>query len=640
VTPELEIAIGRLSPTQQQAVDWGEGAALVLAGPGVGKTTVLTTRIARILDNSRNKNFRVLGLTFTTKAAGEMKSRVEALVPGLNQRTLIGTFHAFCTHVLQQHGSHLGVQPDFTIFDQDEDRKDLLHDALIEAKKSDQNISLDAARHLEVIDKLRSRLIGHQKAAKYFPNAKAGEHVAKIYEIYEVAMRNNNIMDFHGMILDACKLFYKIPAVAQRIQQTYPYWLIDEFQDTTPAQYRLIKFMARDTFKNIFVVADDDQIIYQWAGASYKQILAFRENFSPQLIQLVENHRCPPEVVSAANKLVVHNAERTPNKDALVAMRVDDGACIFIHKFATETEEVEGIANAIAKADPRTWGTTVVLGRLRTILKPIYEAMKVKGVKAVLVTRRDQFISPQFVWLHACLGQALRSTDRRVFTVMVDSANRIAGTDFDAALLIAKAEATGQSFMEHWAEALKTCQNEIAAKLADIAMRLIQSRVSWKKIMLETVAWLPETIDRSEGIITDAEEDKLVWENTYNTIRSETGGELELAGFLQGLALRPKEPPPVTDAVCLMTIHAAKGLEFDHVWVMGMAESILPSWQSLKSDAKAAALEEERRNCFVAITRTKKILILSYAERYNGYGKKLSRFFAEMGIAQNEPEKT
>jgi DNA helicase II / ATP-dependent DNA helicase PcrA len=632
VTPELTAAMDLLSPTQRQAAEWGEGPALVLAGPGVGKTTVLTTRIARILDASRNRNFRILALTFTTKAGDEMRSRVERLVPGLTERTFIGTFHAFCAQTLRQHGSHLGIKPDFGVYDQDSDREELLRDVFRAAAERGESVSTEDTRWLKVIDELRRNLVGPAKTAARFRDPASGEHAARVYAIYEAALRERNVMDFNGMILDTCRLAHQMPAVAARIRQSYPYWLIDEFQDTSPAQYRLVRFMAGDEFRNIFAVADDDQIIYQWAGASYRQISAFREHFSPELTQLVENRRCPPEIVRAANSLVRHNADRTPGKAPLVSIR-EDGQCkITLRVFSAEDDEAKGIAKEIAASGPDAWGKTALLGRTRAILQPVLEALRAEGVKAAIVTRRDRFISPQFVWLQTCLDQSLRPTDRQVFKMMADAANRIASTEIDGALVVAEAEAAGECFLEYWAREAKGSGNAIAERLAEFALKLVQSRASWKTVVADAVKWLPETVDTSEGVVSDADEDKEAWETAVRAIRAEKGGEIDLGELLQGMALRPKEPPPDPDAVSLLTIHAAKGLEFDHVWLMGLAESVLPSWQSLKPNARPAELEEERRNCFVAITRTKQTLVLSHANIYRGWSKQPSRFITEMGI--------
>jgi DNA helicase II / ATP-dependent DNA helicase PcrA len=632
MTPELNAAMERLSPTQRRAAEFGEGACLVLAGPGVGKTTVLTTRIARILDESRNRNFRILALTFTTKAGDEMRSRVEALVPGLIDRTVIGTFHSFCGQMLRQHGSHLNIKPDFGVYDQDSDREELLRRALQDAAKKGDPVSTDDVRWLKTIDQLRSNLVSPEKTAARFPNASTGEKAARVYAIYEDALRNLNVMDFNGMILDACRLAHKVPAVAARIRQSYPYWLLDEFQDTSLAQYRFLRFLAGDSFRNVFAVADDDQIIYQWAGASYRQIAAFRQHFVPDLMQLVENRRCPPEIVRAANNLVVHNSDRTPGKDALVAVLPEEGPAISIRIFDTDKEEALGIASEIASISPQTWGKTAILGRTRALLEPVLEALRARNVKSFIVTRRDRFVSPQFVWLQSALDQSVRPIDRQVFTTMVNAANRIARTDLDPALLAAEAEASGKTFLEYWALAAKASGNAIGSRLADMSLRIVQSRAAWRGVVTEALAWLPETAGEANGIVTDAAEDKAAWEIAAREMRSEKGGEIDLAELLQGLALRPKEPPRDPDSVGLSTIHSVKGLEFDHVWLIGMAETVLPSWQSLQPNAAAPALEEERRNCFVAITRTRKTLVLSRSAQYRGYDKKPSRFLAEMGL--------
>lgn len=622
----------RLSPTQRRAAEWGEGACLVLAGPGVGKTTVLTTRIARILDASRNKNFRILALTFTTKAGDEMRSRVEALVPGLADRTVIGTFHSFCGQMLRQHGSHLGIKPDFGVYDQESDRQELLRGALRDADKRGMPVSLNDARWLRTIDQLRSSLVSPAKTPSRFTDPKVGEHVARVYSIYEAALRDLNVMDFNGMILDMCRLAHQVPAVAARIRQSYPYWLIDEFQDTSPAQYRLVRFLAGEEFRNVFAVADDDQIIYQWAGASYRQIAAFREHFVPELIQLVENRRCPPEIVSAANNLVSHNADRTPGKDVLVATLPDKGPAISQRVFATDEDEAAGIADEVATAPSEQWGETAILGRTRAILSPVLEALRAKAVKAFIVTRRDRFISPQFVWLQACLDQALRPTDKQVFTTMVNAANRVSGTDLDPALLAVEAEASGSSLMEYWGAAAKTTGSAIGSRLAEYALRVLQSRASWRSVVTEALVWLPEIAGTANGVVTDAAEDKTAWENAARAIRIEKGAEVDLSELLQGLALRPKDPPADPGAVSLSTIHSVKGLEFDHVWLIGMAETVLPSWQSLQPKAGPAELEEERRNCFVAITRTRRTLVLSRAGQYRGWRKEPSRFLEEMSL--------
>ena len=632
MTPELQRALESLSPTQRQGVEWDQGSALVLAGPGVGKTTVLTTRIARILDSSRKQHFRILALTFTTKAGDEMRKRVEDMVPGLVERTVIGTFHSFCTHVLRQHGSHLGIKPDFGIYDQKDDRVELLYEALDQAASEGEPVTTEDVGWINAIDRLRSNLVSPEKTAKHFYDAAAGEKASRVYAIYENALRVHNVTDFNGMILDTCRLAVRVPAVAARIRQSYPYWMIDEFQDTTPAQYRLVRFLAGAEFKNVFAVADDDQIIYEWAGASYRQITAFREHFSPELLQLVENRRCPFTVVQAANNLISHNAERTPGKMQLVAMKPNAGQAIEIRVFATEEDEANAVASEIGSLASKDLSSTAVLGRTRAVLQPVLEACINNGVPASIATRRDRFVSSQFLWLQSCLELVVRPTNRQMFTTMVGAANRMGYTELDAAILAAGAESSGFSYLEFWVAAAKRVDSEIGNHLAKFADRLVQSRSDWWQVVADALDWLPTTIFSVEGVVNDVDEDKAAWINATEAIKAELGKRPDLVELLQGIALRPKEPPVDPNSVRLLTIHAAKGLEFDRVWIVGVAESILPVWQSLKPEAKPAELEEERRSFFVAITRTRNRLILSHANKYKGWVRDASRFIDEMDL--------
>jgi DNA helicase II / ATP-dependent DNA helicase PcrA len=633
MTLELQKALGDMSPIQLDATTRQEGATLVLAGPGAGKTRVLTTRIARILEESRGQNFRILALTFTTKAAGEMTDRVSNLVPGLVERTFIGTFHAFCTQLLRQHGSHLGIKADFGIYDQLADREALLLGAIREASKRGEVFHPDDVKLLGLIDRLRASLVLPEKVSERVADAQLAARTRAVYELYEQALRANNVMDFNGLILDSCRLLRDVPAVAQRIRRSYRYWLIDEFQDTSPAQYKFVRLLGGDEFKNVFVVADDDQIIYQWAGASYRQIELFRKQYTPELIQLVENHRCPPDVVDAANKLVAYNTQRTPNKTPIVAAKTATAASIVIQPLETDTDERKFVADDIVRAGSATWGQTAILARTRQTLTAMIADLRSTGVKATLVQRRDHFVSAQFAWLQALLDQALRPNDRIVFGVLVDTANRMIGAELEPSVVMAEAEARGVSFLEQWTRAVVQTESDFAGQLAALASRIVQSRTSWKQVVSEAIPLLVTSSHSAEGVPSDAEEDRAAWDACYREIRTEKGGEPDLNELVQGISLRSKEPPRDPGAVALMTVHAAKGLEFDRVYVIGLAESVLPSWQSLQKGDDSIEMEEERRNCFVAITRTRERLTLSFARTYGNWQKQPSRFLREMGLA-------
>ncbi|MFA5021542.1 MAG: ATP-dependent helicase [Patescibacteria group bacterium] len=629
MTSNFDESFIELSPIQRDAVNWGDGALLVLAGPGAGKTRVLTTRIAKLISDNPERKFKILALTFTTKAASEMHDRVETLIPGVvDNRTFIGTFHAYCTQILRQHGSHINIHPDFSIFSQREDQEALLLDAINYSIKQGKKFSIDDVKLLDTIKILKSRLIVPEKTLLNINNP----HLKEVYELYEQALKSENGIDFEGLILETCRLLAKMPAISARIRQSYPYWLIDEFQDTSPSQYWLLHYLAGDQFKNIFVVADDDQIIYHWAGASYRQIEKFREEYKPELIQLVENHRCPPEIVDMANQLVAYNTQRTPDKKPTTPGRDIPLDAVQVKIFGNDRDEYASISNAIYLQGEGSWGKTIILGRTKSLLESMIESLKLKGVRAVISQRRDNFISPQFIWLQAMIDQIIHPTNKRIFNIFAYAANRVCGLEFDPILLIAEAESVSKNYIEHWSEIVMSSDNDVAKKLGSLIQQLIQSRQSWKKIVKDAISTLLETGRVTQDAVSDADDDYRAWTACLREIQSEIGQDLDLSDVVQGIALRSKEPPIVPNTVTLMTIHAAKGLEFEIVYIIGLAEGEMPSWQSCKKGDTSPEMEEERRNCFVAITRTQEKLVLSSSGVYRGFEKKSSRFLKEMKL--------
>ena len=634
MTTPLEAALSELTDIQRDAVNWGEGALLVLAGPGSGKTRVLTCRIARLLEAGRDESFRILALTFTNKAADEMKDRVASYVPGLEERANIGTFHSFCGQVLRQHGVHLGIQPDFTIYSQDNDRKAVLEDALKSAGLDPQN-----ARYLSLVDRAKTLLIAPSEAAARLTKAADPQGIADTYLAYESELRRVNALDFNSLIFEAFRLFTAFPAIATRYRRTYPYWLLDEFQDTNDAQYRLIRAMAGDEFKNVFAVADDDQIIYQWNGASFRQIQQFRGHFQPQLIQLPTNYRCPPAIVEAANRLVVNNQQRTEAKQPLVAgktnLRLPPDQHVQLRAFDTDEEEAREIAKEIAARGKTQWGGTTVLARTRALLERMRQELQALHVPSVIAQRRDDFLSAEFRWLVACLSQTLRPLDRRSIGVLVDAYNRFSGLNIEAPEVLSEAEATSESYFSIWAKSAREELDALspAAKLLEIVACLAVEPSKAKQVKDAVLAEFASYTAGTEPN-PDLVEDLAAWREISNDIYKHHGRNVPLDQFMQELQLRSKEPSPKPDTVTLMTVHGAKGREFDFVYLIGLAEDTMPSFQSRQKGDSSPEMEEERRNCFVAITRAKESLILSRAGSYRGYAKQPSRFLVEMGFVQ------
>lgn len=627
----LEAALARLTEIQREAVGWGEGAMLVLAGPGSGKTQVLTCRIARLLDEGRDQSFRILALTFTNKAADEMKERVATFVPGLEERANIGTFHSFCGQVLRQHGIHLGIKPDFAIYSQDDDRKAVLEDAL-------RGASMDAegVRYLGLIDRMKTLLIEPKDAVSRLTQVNDAQTIAQAYEAYENELRRLNVLDFNSLIFEAFRLFSTFPAIAARYRRSYPYWLLDEFQDTNDGQYRLIRTMAGDDFKNVFAVADDDQIIYQWNGASFRQIQRFRADFQPELIQLPTNYRCPPAIVAAANRLVAYNVQRTEAKKPLVAGKTDlklpEQDHIQLRIFETDEVEAEKIAEEIAARGKDQWSQTTVLARTRASLEKMLKALQAAQVPAVIAQRRDDFLSAEIRWMVALLVQIVRPLDRRNLAVLIEAFNRFADVQIAVGQVISDAEASGAGYFSTWISAAygEIDPSSSHAKLLEAVAGIDPASA---KSIIDTI--LTELDARASGDEPnpDLVEDLAAWREISSDIRRHFGSSISLDEFLQQLQLRSKAPSPQAHTVTLMTVHGAKGREFDFVYLIGLAEDILPSFQSRQKGDNSPEMEEERRNCFVAITRAKEALILSRATSYRGWTKQPSRFLVEMGLA-------
>ena len=628
----LETTLAELTDIQHQAVGWNDGPMLVLAGPGSGKTRVLTCRIARLLDSSRDQRFRVLALTFTNKAANEMAGRVTALVPGLEGRTSIDTFHGFCAQILRQHGVHLGIKPDFAIYSLTADRQAVLKDAL--GRDHAHDAPSDNMRLLPWVDRLKTRLVTPQEAEQWMAEtngvpADVACRVAHAYRRYEEKLHDLNALDFNSLIFEAYRLF-GYPTLARQYQRSYRYWLIDEFQDTNGAQYALLRRMAGQDFRDVFAVADDDQTIYEWNGANIRRISALVRDFSCDVVQLPTNFRCPPRIVEAANRLVVYNAVRTQAKQPARAARTDlalpDEQQIQFLEFDSDRDEAAGIAGAIERLDVDARDRSAVLARNRSLLELPHKALTARGVRAEIVTRRDDFVSPQLRWLVACLKQISRPLDRRNMAVLMQMFDNFATSPLDWEGLASKSETSGVNLLETWTTAVGEAEiSQPVADAVDVIAKLATGRIK-----------LPAAVQKiledfkSDGPDEDLHDDLSAWRRISREIRA-SGGLGSLDRLLQDLQLRSKEPVPARGTVTLTTIHGAKGLEFDTVYLIGLAEEILPSWHSVRKGDGSAALEEERRGCFVAITRTKKRLILSRAQRYRGYPKAPSRFLEEMG---------
>lgn len=646
-TQEFIAAWEELSPLQKKAAEWEQGALLVLAGPGTGKTRVLTNRIAYILDSSRDQNFRILALTFTNKAADEMRDRVTNLVPRLKDRLFLGTFHSFCANVLRQHGTHLKIKPDFHIYSQDADLQALLNDAVEEMKQMYDIISDLDKKALPIIKRLKSQLILPEDSREEFRDSGLGERMSLVYRAYEVELTKRNALDFNSLILRAYQLFTKFSAFAKRYRTVYPYICIDEFQDTNRAQYALICALTQDQHNNVFVVADDDQIIYQWNGASYQRIVEFRNDYSAEVLQLCEIYRCPPEIVELANNLIQHNLLRTPEKKPLEAFRSSTGSNTdtvrLLPAFADFEAEATGVARDIKERHSAHLHSVVVLGRSRRLLKGIEQALQREEVAAVISQRKDEFESTPFVWLHSVLRLANDRQNRDYLEAVCGAFAQLTGMEIDPNDVTIQAKVSNRDYLQYWIKLILANQESLDTQINKVinqTSRFLGEGRDFRAFSKFALNWFNDlnqthhqaNRDPNLEVFTRYEEERDVWEDLMREITELLGTEITLEAFLQELQMHSKDLPPRPDTVVLMTIHGAKGKEFDHVYLVGLVDDELPSFQSKRKGDKSPEMEEERRNCFVAITRTIKTLTLSYAKRYKGWPKEPSRFLFEMGL--------
>ena len=623
------IDLSGLNDNQRQAVEWQGSRLLVLAGPGSGKTRVLTTRIARIIDTSPGKKFRVLGLTFTTKAADEMRSRARVLVPSAGARISLGTFHALAADILRQHGSHIGLRPDFRIINQDSERKTLLKDVLTNLRDAGEDVPAPNTNVLAPIEEIFKRGLRRADAAQAFADPAIGARMQPIYTAYLDQLVRENAADFGALLAFALQLLDTKPIVMQQLRAVFPYICVDEFQDTNVAQYELLRRLVGPT-TNLFVVADDDQIIYAWNGASTDRLRALQRDFGVTLLQLPENYRCPEEVVHVANALIGHNSDRSTNKALLTAIKqAGDVPCIRVRHFNDFDEEAAWVAEDIASRPDRD--ECLVLARSRRLLDVVADALAELGVPVAPGTRKDDFTSPPLLFLRSMLRLMCDPTDTEALAVLADAFRILEGVELDI-------NQASSDLSRAWIAVAKE-QTELEGATASFVAEVERyiTLADYLRAIACAFKWFEAIRARVESQDPDSfagfDEDRGIWEaQQKDTLSRYDGEDVPLATFLQELDLEGKVPEVPPGAVRCFTIHIAKGLEFDHVYLVGLADEYLPSFQALQKGDASAEVEEERRNCFVAITRCETSLTLTYAARYSGWPKHPSRFLSEMGL--------
>lgn len=626
-----------LNASQTEAALWNEGPLLVLAGPGSGKTKTLTARVARLISESSGESFRILCLTFTKKAATEMRERVFKIVPDARNRALLSTFHSFATDILRQHGSHFGLTPEFEILERSE--QVLIIKRLLATNEDGYSRIVSAEKALDSLEFLFRGLVADGMVASLLKDGEVGRQYAALFAAYKQALRDQNALDY-GAILYFCEeLLTARPRLARQLRTVYRYICVDEFQDTNLAQYHLLRALTPERDANIFIVGDDDQIIYQWNGASPTRINELERHYDLKTIQLPENYRCPKEVVDIANALIAHNRERAVGKKPLKAMRsLAEANPISLERFDDEEEEAAAVASKIAEQlrERACPSEIVVLARSAKLLERVGSALTSIGVEAHMQRRKSQFESAPLRLILSALKLAAVRSDEEISATLTKALLDCMSTSIEPDELAAWSAQTNGDKLEAFVQMLSNHQH-VPQVICNVFKSL--SGGDYAGFVAEAFAYFDveeKAIEsRAEG--SEAYADYLTEREIWRGIVLDLGGDadayaLPLWQFLQELALANKSPEPLSSAVRCLTVHASKGMEFRHVYLIGMAEDQFPSFQAKKAGIDSREMQEERRNCFVAITRSMESLNLTYADSYNGWRKSPSQFLAEMGL--------
>lgn len=638
------IDMSSLNENQREAVLWDKGPLLVLAGPGSGKTRVLTYRIARILENSNGQHFRILALTFTNKAAAEMRSRVEELVPKEFGRVRLTTFHSFAAELLQQHGNYLSFRPDFQILSNDADREALLDDVLGQLQK-DLSYSLPehfkAAQLLPAVTKLLDRCVPPAEAESLLQKADVENAIplARVYAAYREGLRSTNSLDFPSLIAESLDLLSKHSFLVKHIRKVYKHILVDEFQDTNLSQYQILSLITKPDPSTLFVVADDDQIIYQWNGANPKRIQSLRDDFNVSELQLPENYRCPPLVIELANALIERNLNRSAGKKPLTAVKHGTGGDVLrVFNFKNVNDEVAWISQDIAQKTLKDRARCAVLARTKKLLDLVGHKLEETGVPVYFAVRKDEFQSAPLRMLHAILRLINSTEDKQSLARLSKAFYELEGISIELSPVLSRASADGLELLHSWLDEVKRrdAVDKRTRYLLEAGIKPLFTSLNYRDFADKLLKWAEELqhgVQRDENAFNEFEEEREVWKQIMSEITKKFEGEdVSLHQFLHELDLTSKTPPKPPEAIPCFTIHASKGLEFGHVYLMGLVEDQLPSWAAVKKGDNSFEMQEERRNCFVAITRAQESLTLTYSAQVFGWQKQPSRFLAEMGI--------
>ena len=633
--------IEKLNPAQREAVENTEGPVLILAGAGSGKTRVLTTRIGYLMENKGVKAENILAITFTNKAANEMRERVEETLEGIDTKEMwITTFHSCCVRILRKSINKIGYNRSFVIYDSP-DQITLIKDCMRELDISDK--AFDPKYVLSCISNAKDKLYSPKTYMKLNEGDISKTKVGEIYALYQDRLKRNSALDFDDLIMKTVELFKECPEILDFYRNKFRYIMVDEYQDTSKAQYELIKLLAKQ-HQNICVVGDDDQSIYGWRGADIRNILEFERDYDDvKIVKLEQNYRSTQVILDAANHVISNNTERKRKK---LWSEKKEGQLIKIQLAENEMEEGDFISNTInfmKKYEDREYKDFAVLYRANAQARSVedalnragipyniyggikfYERKEIKDIIAYLrvIQNPQDDISLKRIINVPRRGIGLRTIEKiedraslkeeSIYSVLIDIE--------DNSDISRKARASISEFVD----LMSTLRSFTDVYTVSQIIEKILDVTGYKdELLKEKNNEGQDRIENLEELISVA----LEFESTSD--------DKSLEAFLTGVALNaePSDEEESEDRVSLMTIHSSKGLEFPVVFLAGMEERIFPIARAIQS-MRDSDIEEERRLCYVGITRAKEELFLTLTKKRTLYGRTntsvASRFIEEL----------
>ena len=635
----MEALLEGLNPMQRQAVESTEGPVQIVAGAGSGKTRVLTHRVAYLLSEKQVHPWNILAITFTNKAAREMKERIISLVGSHAEDIWISTFHAMCVRILRRDIDQLGISRNFTILDTSDQLsviKQVLKEENLDPKKFEPRSLLNQISHAK--NKLAVPSEMKQYARNFFE-----EVAADVYEKYQEKLRANQSLDFDDLLMETVRLFKSRPEVKEYYQRKFKYIHVDEYQDTNHAQYILVKTLA-EHHRNICVVGDSDQSIYRFRGADIRNILHFEQDYPDAVqIKLEQNYRSTKNILQAANQLISHNTERKP-KDLWTAN--EEGKKIQLFEAGSEHEEAFYIAETISNGirEGNRYSDYAVLYRTNAQSRVIEEVMMKSNIPYTVVGGTKFYDRKEIKDLLAYLRLIVNPHDDLSLSRIINVPRRGVG----AASLEKIQNYASQNDLSMF-EALLEMEHIGLTRRAIAPLESFVSFVRELHVMIEylSAVEITEEVLKRSGYREELKKEKTIeaasrLENIdeFLSVAQEFEKRNEdktLIGFLTDLALisdvdqMDEEEEKAADTVSLMTLHSAKGLEFPHVFLIGLEEGIFPHMRSLDD---ASEMEEERRLAYVGVTRAEKELHVTRARTRTIYGQTSSnlpsRFLREI----------